>query len=235
MCQMKTGTGQEGLLIRSFLQCLIPAFSEASAVRTDCHITTLRQLHTVIIMVEFDHPFYRGNIIASCHAEFTCSLMPRKGKKTFLLPFVLLRRDQYIHRHIYFRLYLKDHFFPTNAVLQLHDFFHAGGQITGLHIFPSQKLFQSLSGRLFPTFPFLSGGSGESILSCIVIEFLLHSLQASVEVRDLNDRICLFHDCSLHFHFLLLLFLPFSALCVQSVFHISCKKALQPGMRQPDP
>ena len=68
-----------------------------------------------------------------------------------------------------------------------------------------------------------------------IIKFVLHSFQTSVEMRDLNDRICLFHDCSLRFHFLLLLFLPFSALCVQSVFHISCKKALQPGMRQLDP
>ena len=76
---------------------------------------------------------------------------------------------------------------------------------------------------------------GESILPCIFIKFVLHSLQTSVEMWDLNDRICLFHDCSLHFHFLLLLFLPFSALCVQSVFHISCKKALQPGVCQPDP
>ena len=138
---MKTGTGQEGFLIGSFLQCLIPAFSEASAIRADCHITTLRQLHAVIIMVEFNHPFYRGNIIASCHAEFTCSLMPRKGKKTFLLLFALLRRDQDIHRHIHFRLYLNDHFFPTNAVLQLHDFFHAWVQITGLHVFPPQEVF----------------------------------------------------------------------------------------------
>ena len=155
-------------------------------------------------MVEFDHPFYRGNIIASCHAEFTCALMPRKSKKTFLLPFVLLRRDQYIHRHIYFRLYLKDHFFPTDAVLQLHDFFHAGVQITGLHIFPSQKLFQCLSGSLLPGFPFLSGGPCESILPCIFIKFVLHSFQTSVEMRDLNDRICLFHDCSLRFSFSLI-------------------------------
>ena len=138
---MKTGTGQEGFLIRSFLQRLIPAFSEASAIRTDCHITTLRQLHTVVIMVEFDHPFYRGNIIASCHAEFTCALMPRKSKKTFLLLFVLLRRDQDIHRHIHFRLYLNNNLLPTDAVLQLHNFFHAGGQITGLHVFPPQEVF----------------------------------------------------------------------------------------------
>ena len=141
MCQMEAGAVQERFLIRSLLQCLIPALSETSAIRADCHIAALRQLHAVIVMVELDHPLHRGDIVTPCHTVFTGSLMSRKGKKTFLFSFSLLGRDQDIHRHIHFRLYLNDNFLPADTVLQLHDFFHAGLQITGLHVFPSQKVF----------------------------------------------------------------------------------------------
>ena len=34
-----------------------------------------------------------------------------------------------------------DKYARQDAVLQLHNFFHAGGQITGLHVFPPQEVF----------------------------------------------------------------------------------------------